>query len=670
MQDGMVKKNLTYFLLYAAFAMHLFGQDQRQQDFLNTANLADSLLTENQDSLAKAHIDRLSKLVNADSEGELLLLHQLRGDYFLGTSRYEESVKAYEPLLNMLENDFGEEQSLKLARAVNDLGIAYMKVGMFDEAIEAHKKSQVIYDAYNDPQGGSYNYNNIAIIYTKLKKIDSALYYHQQSLESAALASDTLGIGFNNMNMGILYMDNNDPIKALSHFQEALRVFEETDDERMINAVNRRLANFYSRVKDFESALEIFQNVLTYYENRKSDIGLGGTHISLAEVLMDMGRVDTAKYHIDKSIEYYEPTGYLNGITKAYHLKGRFFKQKGLYDESLANYRQSLNLSEGKFHGMTMSTLNGMSEIYLKQTKYQVAIDATFRGLEVANYSASPGNMSQAYENLFIAYKALGNTKESLKYLELRNREREKIFDDDQMFQMARTEYKNQLVREEALRIADQQKKDLLVQQQLTREKWMRYGAVTFAMLILIIAFFAYNGYRIKKIANEELAEKNERLKELRESEKKLSEETIASKERELATMAMASHEKNSVLNDLNQKISFLENRMSDELKPSLKEMKKTIANSYSLDNSWDSFLHKFENVHPQFFDKLKDENPVLTAEDLKLSAYLKIGMSNKEIANVTHLTLGSVKSKINRLKKKLEMGPEDSLRDFMLKYA
>ena len=67
---------------------------------------------------------------------------------------------------------------------------------------------------------------------------------------------------------------------------------------------------------------------------------------------------------------------------------------------------------------------------------------------------------------------------------------------------------------------------------------------------------------------------------------------------------------------------------------------------------------------------KLKEENPVLTAEDLKLSAYLKIGMSNKEIANVTHLTLGSVKSKINRLKKKLEMGPEDSLRDFMIKYA
>ena len=83
-----------------------------------------------------------------------------------------------------------------------------------------------------------------------------------------------------------------------------------------------------------------------------------------------------------------------------------------------------------------------------------------------------------------------------------------------------------------------------------------------------------------------------------------------------------------------------------------------------------DSFLHKFENVHPQFFDSLKEDNPNLTINDLKLSAYLKIGMSNKEIANVTHLTLGSVKSSINRLKKKLKMGADDSIRDFVLKYA
>ena len=132
----------------------------------------------------------------------------------------------------------------------------------------------------------------------------------------------------------------------------------------------------------------------------------------------------------------------------------------------------------------------------------------------------------------------------------------------------------------------------------------------------------------------------------------------------------MAAHEKNGLLKSLEQKLRFMEERMQDELKPNMKELKKTISNGYSLDESWDSFLHRFENIHPYFFKKLKNEQPSLSMDDLKLSAYLKIGMSNKEIANVTNLTTGSVKVKVNRLKKKLEMKPEENLRDFMFKYA
>ena len=669
-RDSLINLRLLVFLLLVTFTTSLIGQGDSDGEFFDVASLADSLLNSNEDSLAKIAVDKLGGLVDVNDQIQFSYYHKLLGDFYLGTSRYAKAVDAYEPLLPMLKAEFNKDFSLKLARAINDLGIAYMKVGSFDDAIEAHIQSQVIYDRYNEPQGGSYNYNNIAIIYTKLKKIDSALIYHQKSLEYAKLAGDTLGIGFNYMNMGILYLDNNDPLKALYHFQESLKVFEETGNERMVNAVNRRMGTFYGRINDYESALFKFSEVLAYFQKEKSDAGLGGVHVSLAEVLLELGRTDSAYYHIKKSIEYYEPTGYKNGISKAYHILGWYYKEKKMYSRSLDSYQYSLDLSEGRLLGMTMSTLNGMSEIYMKQNRFQDAVDATLRGLEVANYSASPGNMAEAYYNLSSAYKAIGNSEKALDYLEKHNLEKEKIFDDEQMFQMARTEYKNQLEREEAQRELEQQQRDLLVEQEIARERWMKYGALTFAILILFIAFFAYRGYVIKKAANSELAEKNERLKELRENEKRLSEETISSKERELATMAMASHEKNSVLNDLNQKISFLESRMDDDLKPSLKEMQKTISNSYSLDNSWDSFLHKFENVHPQFFDKLKDENPVLTAEDLKLSAYLKIGMSNKEIANVTHITLGSVKSKINRLKKKLEMGPDESLRDYMLKYA
>lgn len=212
---------------------------------------------------------------------------------------------------------------------------------------------------------------------------------------------------------------------------------------------------------------------------------------------------------------------------------------------------------------------------------------------------------------------------------------------------------------------------------------WETWWAKTLYVLSPLLLFLGFYHVRVKMLKRQkkkleilvterttEISQQNKKLIELRERERELSHAAITSKERQLATMSMTAHEKNNLLKDLEHKVSFLENRMSNEMRADFKELKKTISNGYSLDNSWDSFLHNFQEVHPQFFDRLKHDNPRLTNDDLKISAYLKIGMTNKDIANVTNLTLGSVKSKINRLKKKLDLNAEDSVRDFMLKYA
>lgn len=639
------------------------------RETLYNIKLADSLLNEDQDSTAKIYIDKIGKNKGQSLEA-FMHYHKLLGDYYLSTSAYKESVASYEPLMKINSKDLDRDNSLKLARGINDYGISLMKIGEFDDAIRAHLKSQEIYDRYNEPQGGSYNYNNIAIIYTELKKIDSALFFHKKSLEYATLAMDTMGIGFNHLNMAVLHADNKEPIKALSHFQLGLKIFEQQGNERMINALKRRLGSYYARIKDYESALSHFKDVLAYYQKTNSNSGLGGTHIAIAEFFLSLDQLDTAKYHLDKALEYYEPTGYAHGLAKCHHQYGTYFLKLGMYEKSLESFEECLNITQGRYRGMSLGSLNGIAQVYFAQGKYKRAINAAERGLQESNYSASPGQLGTAYDILYKSHKALGNKTQALEFLEKYHEEKRKIFDDDQMMSMARIEYQNILERERQIQELEQQKRDLALQQQLERENWIKYSAITIAILLSFIALFAIRSYKIKQKSNTELIANNLELEEMREREKHLSEEAIAAKERELATMAMSTLEKNNLLAELHQKVSFLEKRMSDDLKPSIREMRKTISNSMSLDNSWDSFIHRFEDVHPRFFDRLKNENPNLTINDLKLSAYLKIGMSNKEIANVSHLTLGSVKSNINRLKKKLNLSAEDSVRDYVLRYA
>ena len=101
---------------------------------------------------------------------------------------------------------------------------------------------------------------------------------------------------------------------------------------------------------------------------------------------------------------------------------------------------------------------------------------------------------------------------------------------------------------------------------------------------------------------------------------------------------------------------------------PDLKEIKRTIQSNLS-DETWSSFTYHFEQVHPDYFEKLKDTYADLSQNDLKMCAYLKVGLDNKVIAQINNITVAGVKKSLNRLKKKIKITAEDSIRDFLISY-
>ena len=197
----------------------------------------------------------------------------------------------------------------------------------------------------------------------------------------------------------------------------------------------------------------------------------------------------------------------------------------------------------------------------------------------------------------------------------------------------------------------------------------------------MVILGLLYRSYLIKQksnnelkhkneliaLKNDELVNKNEEINGLRQAEQKMAEETLALKERELTTITMLSHEKNTLLEQLGSQIGDLSSKVNDDVIPDLKEIKRTI-NTNLNQESWSMFVYQFEKVHPAFFSQLKERFPVITQHDLRLSAYLKVGMDNKEIARISNITNEGVKKSINRLKKKMNLGPEDDLRDFLIR--
>ncbi|GAA4822619.1 response regulator [Algivirga pacifica] len=157
------------------------------------------------------------------------------------------------------------------------------------------------------------------------------------------------------------------------------------------------------------------------------------------------------------------------------------------------------------------------------------------------------------------------------------------------------------------------------------------------------------------------------RLNEQYKQMKELLKNEIDLKNRKLATATMYASQRNQSLIQVTDKLqNVIDGPESKDPRQELKALKKEINSFLDMDDSWENYKIHFEEVHPQFFDKIKAVEAKVTNNDLKLCAYLCMGLDNKEIAHLCNITHDGVKKSLYRLKKKLRLGEEENLRSFI----
>ena len=91
--------------------------------------------------------------------------------------------------------------------------------------------------------------------------------------------------------------------------------------------------------------------------------------------------------------------------------------------------------------------------------------------------------------------------------------------------------------------------------------------------------------------------------------------------------------------------------------------------NQMSNDSTQKEFVNSFENIHQKFYDTLSTNYPTLTIRELRLCALIRIGLSNKEIADITFREIRSVEAAKNRLRKKLALPQQEDLAHFLIQF-
>ncbi|MBN2890385.1 MAG: response regulator [Bacteroidales bacterium] len=85
--------------------------------------------------------------------------------------------------------------------------------------------------------------------------------------------------------------------------------------------------------------------------------------------------------------------------------------------------------------------------------------------------------------------------------------------------------------------------------------------------------------------------------------------------------------------------------------------------------DSWQRFQTSFNSVYDDFYKNILHDYPDLSTTELKLSAFLKLGLNSKDIASIMYINADSVKVARSRLRKKLDIDGNINLQVFFSKY-
>lgn len=162
-----------------------------------------------------------------------------------------------------------------------------------------------------------------------------------------------------------------------------------------------------------------------------------------------------------------------------------------------------------------------------------------------------------------------------------------------------------------------------------------------------------------EKHRQEILIEKQKQL----EMEKNMLKDEIRNKTIELATKAKDDEDKNRILLNLSEKIVEIENNPNTS-KAKLGEIRRMLK-TY-LDTEDHTFEIQMDELHQEFFKAMKKRFPNLSIYDLRLCAYLKIGLNSKEMSDILQVLPSSINVSRSRLRKKLGLQPQDDLYQFL----
>ncbi|WP_111708221.1 tetratricopeptide repeat protein [Lutibacter citreus] len=426
-----------------------------------------------------------------------------------------------------------------------------------------------------------------------------------------------------------LYMVFEQHEKATNSYLEAIDIVQKHNPTQIIK--DNLLGKIYNigawiEIKstfNFEKAEELALKSIEYL--KKSGIDESTFHysqIQLAHIYIKKNEPDKAKSILFKLKSIY-PLPLKRPHTLLYQRLGQYYELKKNRDSAIYYYHKSL--------------------------------------AAINKFENQPDKKLQISKNLSKIYEAKGDHKLAYKYLLLASKLNDQVFSGNKSQNKELFEIKNKYevqLKENNEKLKSQQIKLLKGEKEFWRLKLFSITVVLSSLFGFVIFYF--NRKTKLKLLNQQIVNEKQQL------EIQKQDEILELKNKELLSSALQLLERDTLQEDIKKQLNKL------IVKGDNIEIIKDVKNSLNISTKgkWIEFQSHFTKVNDSFYSSLKANYPLLTPTDLKMCAFIKLGFSSKDMAQIMGISVEGINTSRSRLRKKMDLSRKTILSEFLQNYS
>ncbi len=460
--------------------------------------------------------------------------------------------------------------------------------------------------------------------------------------------------------LGHYYRVDTEFVSSLKVLQESLKIKESIGETYTLSTTYRSLGRLYLHKKNTVKGFQFYNKAFDASKKYKNAKEYVNDLCALSAYYLSHNQQEKGKAYAEKAFKYADSIDYSKGKSSAIFRFSRYARKKKDYQTAISYSKKNSKICKENNDNVSLEKVyKNLGYAYRKLKQPEKAVFYYKKSLDLLIEVGLEGHIANRCLSLSNAYTDLGNHERAFAYSRGYKRQQIKDMNIKSIKEFAELEAKYTYERQKAIdsiRLTERQK---IKESQILEEASTKFWKVTtiiatiFGLIIAVVIFL--------------LRRRREQVK-LGELKNEMLQKEINYKQKDISDFALNISRNHKWREELLKHIKKIKKSSSVKEDTNFKALEKAILDREIVDNSTIDFQNKVDVLNTAFYEKLHEKYPTLTKTEVKLCSLIRLNIDNNEIAILQNVALESVYRSRSRLRKKLNLSPEEDLNALLRK--